>query len=117
MLVLLVKRISPFDNELGVFANKVLLGEDEEGPGHGPTDPWKTQVRRPLGRVAQRRVAARRRARAPTHRVVSGSVRGETGHPIGGKTKWRERRSVVCVTCGALLQGVKGEWYWYHLVG
>ena len=47
------KRISPFDDNLGIFANEVLLGEDEEGAGGGPRQAGQTDVVAPPVDVPQ----------------------------------------------------------------
>ena len=67
-----LKRISPFNNDLCVFADEIVLGEDEEGSGVGPSHPWKTQIGCSFGDIPERILCAP----APV-----GTVGAEVRHP------------------------------------
>ena len=81
-----MKRISPLDDEAGVFADKVLFAEDEEGSGVGGAHAGKTYVVGPLGHVSEAVFLAAK----PRALITTARVRRQPSHPAKKKKKKKE---------------------------
>ena len=71
------KRISPFDDELGVFADEVLVAENKQRPRVGAAEAGQTDGGCSLGDAAKRRVLAAHATQLP-----AAAVRGQVRHPV-----------------------------------
>ena len=69
------KRISPLDDDLGMFSYEILLAEDEQGPGVGVAQSRKTDIGGPFGCHPQWAILLVWTA------VVWASILGQAGHP------------------------------------
>jgi len=83
------KRISPFDDELGVFPDEVLVAEDEQGASVRCGDAGEADVCRPLRDVSQRGV---RTSSASAAVVDASSVGRQVRHPAERIHRERETR-------------------------
>lgn len=85
------KRISPLDDEAGVFADEVLFAEDEEGSGVGGAHTGKTYVVGPLGHVSEAVLLAAK----PRSLITTARVCRQPSHPA---RKTKEQCHFICLS-------------------